>query len=88
MRLPNNSVGALVAIKVDLTGMGEEPDTTTALFTPSQTADQTVALAQPAANQMRYTYQVTGYDFQGQPIAGATGQTGDQTFIVPLPPGA
>ena len=88
VRLPNNSVGALVAIKVDLTGMGEEPDTTTALFTPSQTADQTVALAQPAANQMRYTYQVTGYDFQGQPIAGATGQTGDQTFIVPLPPGA
>ena len=59
VRLPNNSVGALVAIKVDLTGMGEEPDTTTALFTPSQTADQTVALAQPAANQMRYTYPVS-----------------------------
>lgn len=88
VRLPNNSVGLLVAIKVDFTGMGEEPDTTTALFTPSQTAEQLVALAQPAANQMRYTFKVTGYDFLGQPIAGATGQSGDQTFIVPLPPGA
>jgi hypothetical protein len=87
VRLPSNNLGTLVAVKVDLTGKGETPDKTSALFTPSQMDEQTVALAQPAADQMGYSFQITGYNALGQPIPGASGQSNDQVFIVQMPAG-
>ena len=84
VRLPNNTIGDRIAVKVDLTGVGEQPDQTTALFTSSQVADQFVALVQPDATSRAFDFTFTGYDVTRvkQPIA--SGRTSDQTFIVPL----
>ncbi|MGH8564666.1 MAG: hypothetical protein ACREXW_11510 [Gammaproteobacteria bacterium] len=84
VRLPNNTIGDRIAVKVDLTGTGEQPDQTTALFTSSQLAEQMVALVQPDAASRAFDFQITGYDTLGSPQAIAAGRSSDQTFIVPL----
>jgi hypothetical protein len=84
VRLPNNTIGDRIAVKVDLTGVGEQPDQTTALFTSSQVADQFVALVQPDAASRAFDFRITGYDVTGAPQPIASGRSSDQTFIVPL----
>lgn len=76
----------LVALKVQVVGPGENPDSAEALFTASQTADQMLTLVQPAeAGPFVYTYQVTGYNRQGIPIPGISGQESSLNLLVPLP---
>jgi hypothetical protein len=84
VRLPNNTIGDRIAVKVDLTGTGEQPDQTTALFTSSQLTDQLVALVQPDAASRSFDFRITGYDTLGVPQPIANGSSTDQTFIVPL----
>ena len=87
VRLPSPSLGpGLAAIKVDLTGPGAPPDTAEALFTPSQLADQTVALVQAdTSTPFVYQYAVTGYTTQGLPVHGDSGQSSSPNLIVRLP---
>ncbi len=67
-------------------GEGDEPDTDTVLFTPSQADDKTAMLVQPDTDStFVYTYQVTGYDLHGEPIAGDQGQGSDGILVIPLP---
>jgi hypothetical protein len=76
----------LLAVKLQLRGPGADPDTTEALFTPSQVADQTLTLVQPdGGGPFRYTYAVTGYTTAGLPVPGASGETGDVNLLIPLP---
>ena len=57
-----------------------------AVFTPSQTADQTLALVQPdTGGPFVYQYQVTGYSNQGLPIAGDRGESADLNLFVRVP---
>jgi hypothetical protein len=82
----NLAAANLVAIKVNLLGPGDDPDTAEALFTSSQIADQTLALVQPdTAGAFVYRYNVTGYSVQGLPIKGDSGESSDLNLIVRLP---
>jgi len=87
VRLPSPSLGpSLAAIKVDLAGPGTPPDTAEALFTPSQLADQNVALVQADTSiPFVYQYTVTGYTPQGLPVRGDSGQSNSPNLIVRLP---
>jgi hypothetical protein len=88
VRLPGANLAALnlAAIKVNLVGPGESPDTAEAVFTPSQTADQTLALVQPdAGGPFVYRYSVTGYSNQGLPIPGDSGESADLNLFVRMP---
>lgn len=83
---PNMAARQLAAVRVNLVGPGEAPDSAEVLFTPSQSADQQLLLVQADGGPLfRYTYQVTGYSQIGLPVVGASGEVGDQTLIVPLP---
>ncbi|HVL20208.1 MAG TPA: hypothetical protein VM422_04370 [Amaricoccus sp.] len=84
VRLPNNTIGDRIAVKVDLTGTGQQPDQTSALFTTSQVGDQIVALVQPDDASRAFDFRITGYDQLGVPQPIASGRSSDQTFIVPL----
>ncbi|MEM8808937.1 MAG: hypothetical protein AAGF01_23205 [Cyanobacteria bacterium P01_G01_bin.38] len=76
----------LVAIKVDLVGPGEDPDQESVIFTPSQTDQKTVTLIRPEdADPFAYQYQITGYDLNGEEIAGESGETSDLTLFVKVP---
>jgi hypothetical protein len=77
--------GALSAIKVFLTGMGDNPDTAEVLFTPTATTEQSVTLVQPTTGPLTYTYKVTGFNRVGVPVKGATGEESGLTLIVPIP---
>jgi len=82
----NLTAAGLAALKVTLIGEGDEPDTDTVLFTPSQADDKTAMLVQPDTDStFVYTYQVTGYDLHGEPIAGDQGQGSDGILVIPLP---
>jgi hypothetical protein len=88
VRLPDTNLAAagLAAVKVDLRGPGDDPDTAEALFTPSQLADQTLTLVQPEeGGPFRYTYAITGYTSRGLPVTGDSGESGDPNLIVRLP---
>jgi hypothetical protein len=88
VKLPSQNLGTLIALKVEFVGPGEKPDAESCLFTPSQVADQTIALVQPNGNgPFTYKYQVVGYDAAGRPVPGDAGQSSDATFIVPLQAG-
>ena len=79
----------LVAVKVQVVGTGENPDSAEALFTPSSTADQTLVLVQPGgAGPLRYTYSVTGYDHRGIPVQGVSGEDTSLNLIVAAPTAA
>ncbi|MEQ8901678.1 MAG: hypothetical protein RID11_20685 [Roseovarius sp.] len=84
LKLPQQSLGDMIAIKVALTGSGDLADETSALFTPSQMADQFVSLVQPDGAAREYSFAVTGYDVNGDATELATGTTNDQVFIVPM----
>ncbi|NEP17056.1 MAG: hypothetical protein F6J97_09125, partial [Leptolyngbya sp. SIO4C1] len=76
----------LVAIKVDLTSLGENPDQESAIFTPSQADMKTVTLIRPeTAEPFTYRYTVTGYDLNGNAVAGESGETSDLTLFVKVP---
>lgn len=88
VRLPQLSLGSLVAVRVDLEGPGDEPDFTSVLFTPSQLDEKTVALVQPlvtGGDVFVYRFSVTGYNNLGQAIPGQSGQQAGPILIVPMP---
>lgn len=88
VRLGNTDLASanLAAVKVLVIGQGENPDSAEALFVPSQTADQTLTLVQAAgAGALTYKYWVTGYNRQGIPVSGASGQDTSLNLIIPLP---
>ena len=84
LRLPSQSLGDFIALKVELVGSGEVSDETSALFTPSQLSDQFVSLVQPDGAERSYQFAVTGYDAQGVSTQLASGTSDDATFIVPM----
>ncbi|HSR51440.1 MAG TPA: hypothetical protein VLV83_11470 [Acidobacteriota bacterium] len=76
----------LTAMKVDLTGPGDDPDRDSAIFTPTQSQDQTLSLvAAEASGSFPYSFQVTGYDLQGHPVEGDSGDSSDDTLLVNAP---
>jgi hypothetical protein len=77
----------LSAVKVLLTGPGDNPDTAEVLFVPSDTADRNITLIEPPdqPSPLAYKYKVTGYDKRGIPVAGDSGQDTSATLIVRLP---
>lgn len=87
VRLPQNvNWGSIMAIKVNLQGLGENGDFTQAIFTPSQTAEQTRWLVQPTEGQFRYRFDVTAYTLSGTPVPGISQEASDGTLIVQVPP--
>lgn len=83
---PDLASANLAAIKVHIRGSGDNPDEAEALFTASQTADQTLTLVQPAeAGPFHYTYTITGYTRQGLPLAGVTAQESTLNLLIPSP---
>lgn len=88
VKLPNTDLASanLVAVRVQVTGQGENGDSAEALFTPSQINDQTLTLVQPGgAEPLTYSYKVTGYNRQGLPVPGVSGQDTSLNLLVPLP---
>ncbi len=86
VRLPQTvDWNSIMAVKVDLHGPGEHSDFTQAIFTPSQTADQTVWLVQPTEGQFQYRFDVTAYTLNGSPVPGISQETSDRTLIVQVP---
>jgi hypothetical protein len=86
VKLPSQNLGPLIALKVDFTGPGDDPDNESCIFTPSQVDDRPIALVQPTnGGSFTYKFKVTGYDNQGNQIPGQAGESADKTFIVPLP---
>ena len=88
VKLLDTNLGAagLAALKVFLEGPGDQPDTAEALFTPSQAADQTLALVQPdAGGPFTYKYRVVGYSLAGLPVPGDSGTTSEAIFLARLP---
>ncbi len=78
--------GNLVAVKVQVTGLGENPDSAEALFTTSQSAEQVLTLVQPAeSGPFVYTYKVTGYNRQGIAVSGISGEDNSLNLLIPLP---
>jgi hypothetical protein len=75
----------LVAVKVLITGLGDNPDSAEALFTTSATAEQVLTLVQPGTGPLAYTYTVTGFNQLGLPVTGASGQDTSLNLLVPLP---
>jgi len=84
LRLPTQSLGELIALKVELIGSGDIADETSALFTPSQLTDQFVSLVQRDGAERSYDFTVTGYNAQGVGTVLATGNNDDSTFIIPM----
>ncbi|MXO90848.1 hypothetical protein [Pontixanthobacter aquaemixtae] len=84
VRLPQDSLGSFQALKVDLTGRGDVPDTTSVIFTPSQTQKQLAALVQPSGRFKTYDFKVTGYDQLGVASELAAGSSTDRVMIVPM----
>jgi len=77
---------SLAAIKVDLTGPGENPDRESVIFTPSQLETKTVTLIQPeGVDQFTYQYEVKGYTLNGDVVAGESGESSDFTLLVKVP---
>ena len=86
VRLPSPSLGTLVALKIELTGPGEDPDSESVLFTPSQLEEKMVALVQSGTGSpFAYTFKVTGYDGRGNEVPGQSKQSADRVLIVPMP---
>ncbi len=88
VKLPSKDLSSfgLAALKVDLVGPGDDPDTASVLFTPSQTDDKMPALVQPGdGGTFTYSYKVTGYTTQGLPIEGDSGTSSGPTLIVKIP---
>ena len=88
VKLPTRNItdAGLVAIKVDLQGLGDNPDIDTILFTPSQTDDKFPVLVQPdQGGPFTYKYTVTGYTDQGVPVPGDTGTASSSVLIVKIP---
>jgi hypothetical protein len=88
VKLPNTDLASanLVAVKVQVTGQGENGDSAEVLFTTSQTNDQTLTLVQPGgAGPLTYSYKVIGYNRQGIPVPGVSGQDTSLNLVVPLP---
>lgn len=77
----------MMAIKVNLEGLGENGDVTQAIFTPSQVADQTVWLVQPTEGQFRYRASVTAYSLNGAPVHGPEMEVSESTLIIQVPQG-
>lgn len=76
----------LIAVKVNLTGPGEQPDRESVIFTPSQYQEQTVSLVQPHEGDVfTYSYEVTGYNIQGEVLPGDSGETSDSNLFVRMP---
>jgi len=75
----------LVAVRVRLTGHGDQPDRDEAFFVAGDPAVKVVALVQPDDGAFTYSYQVEGYTTAGLPRAGVAGETGDQKLLIPLP---
>ncbi|MEE8585453.1 MAG: hypothetical protein V3T83_11430 [Acidobacteriota bacterium] len=76
----------LSAMKVNLTGPGEDPDRDSVIFTPSQSQDQRVSLVQPVeGGQFSYTFQVTGYNLSGRPVEGDSGESSENVLLVSAP---
>ncbi len=84
LRLPTQSLGDHIAVKVDLVGSGETADETSALFTPSQLGDQMVSLVQPDGAVREYDFTITGYNDLGVSQVLSTGTSNDATFIIPM----
>jgi hypothetical protein len=88
VKLVNSDLASanLMAVKVQVVGPGENPDSAEALFTPTAVADQTLTLVQPGeAGPMRYRYQVTGFNRQGIPVPGVAGEDTSLNLLIPLP---
>ncbi len=82
----NLTQAGLAALKVDMVGPGDTPDSESALFTPSQMDDKTVSLVQPdGGGTFVYSYRVTGYTQQGIPVPGDSGQSSEKILIVGSP---
>lgn len=83
---PDLTGANLVAVRVNVVGPGENPDTAEALFTAGQLSDQTLTLVQPdQGGPFTYSYAVTGYTKQGLPLVGQTGGSSSLNLLVPLP---
>jgi hypothetical protein len=85
---PNSDLATtnLSALKVQVVGLGEHPDSAEALFTPSQTGEQVLTLVQPNGNgPFSYRYSVTGFNRLGVPVPGASGQEMSLSLLIPLP---
>lgn len=86
IKLPQSvNWNSIMAIKVDLEGVGDESDSTQAIFTSSQNTDQTVWLVQPTSGQFRYRSTVTAYTLNGTPVPGLSQETSDNTLIIQVP---
>ena len=86
VRLPQSvSWDNLMALKVELEGVGDNADVTQAIFTPSQVTDQTVWLVQPTEGAFRYRASVTAYSLDGTPIHGTEQETDQSTLIIQVP---
>ena len=84
LRLPTQSLGEHIALKVELVGSGDTADETSALFTPSQLDDKMVSLVQPDGATREYDFTVTGYSTLGVGQVLASGSSNDASFIVPM----
>ncbi|HSF43239.1 MAG TPA: hypothetical protein VLT87_25790 [Thermoanaerobaculia bacterium] len=83
---PDLASANLAAVRVNVVGPGENPDTAEALFTAGQVIDQTLTLVQPdEGGTFTYSYSVTGYTRQGLPLAGQTGGSSSLNLLIPLP---
>lgn len=89
VKLPSTDLASanLSAVKVIVTGIGENADKAEALFTTSNTAEQTLTLVQPGTGPLLYSYEVIGYNPNGIPRNGASGQDTSLNLIVPMPTG-
>lgn len=76
----------LIAVKVNLTGPGDQPDRESVIFTPSQNQEQTASLVQPHEGDVfTYSYEVTGYNIQGEVLPGDSGETSESNLFVRMP---
>jgi hypothetical protein len=76
----------LIAVKVNLTGPGDQPDRESVIFSPSQHREQTVSLVQPHEGDVfTYSYKVTGYNIQGEALPGDSGESSDTTLFIRMP---
>jgi hypothetical protein len=88
VRLPPADLAAagLIAVRVRLTGPGDNPDRDEALFRAGGPTEKEVAIVSASPDQS-YRYEVEGYTTGGLPVPGATGTSTADELIIALPGG-
>jgi hypothetical protein len=81
---PYQATAGPAALRVRLSGPGEQPDRTDTLFLPGAADPRTLALVQPDEGEFTIRYEVEGYTVQGLPRPGQS-QTMDDELVLALP---